>query len=194
MKRKSSSAAWSGAIALAALACGGAVNANAAEKAKRTANADGGAAYGPWSGYGSGGYGTAAMGYAGPSYDYAGTTGNSATGGYGGGPCCNGVWEGYCAEKRQWCECRVKHRSRPLGRGAGPCCPSGCGQAACSPAAPVCRAAPCKRCFGLSHRCRKPCDASADGADPVVEDTAATVETDVPAGEPTLKLVPDAAN
>jgi hypothetical protein len=197
MEWRSSSAAWIGAIALGVMAFGGAVNADAAVKAKKT-NGFTGAAYDPTTGYGNVGNGTAAMGNSGASYNfypqYPGLTGYGATGGYGGGTCCNGVWDGYCAEKRKWCECRVKHRCRPLGRGAGPCCPNGCGRAACLPAAPVCHAAPCKRWLGLFHHCPKPCVRCAVGAEGVVEDAAAPVEAASPAAEPTIEPVPDEQN
>src|SRR5260221_13910316 len=116
MRRNSMIRIKYGAFALLALIFGAYSRAGAAENAKPVAISDHGAAYGPWSSNGLAEY--AAMG-------------QDATGGYGGGTCCNGVWDGYCANKRQWCECRVKHRSRPLGRGAGPCCPTGCGQSAC---------------------------------------------------------------
>ncbi|HVC99067.1 MAG TPA: hypothetical protein VND64_35710 [Pirellulales bacterium] len=194
MKWNSSSATWIGAAIMAVLAGGAAVDAGAAVKAKQeTANGNTGASNDPWSGYGNGGGGNAASAYSGVNFypQYPSLDGGGPTGGYGGGPCCNGVWDGYCAEKRQWCECRVKHRSRPLGRGAGPCCPNGCGQSACSPAAPVCHAAPCKRWQGLFHRCRKPCAPCAAGAYGVVEDSAAPVESAAPAEGPALEPVPD---
>ncbi|HUY36738.1 MAG TPA: hypothetical protein VMV69_28650 [Pirellulales bacterium] len=208
MKRNSSRAAWSGAIALVVLACGGIVSAGAAEKVKGAANANDGAAYNPWAGYGggygggygNGGYGNGAMGYAGSTYNDTGLNGYGATGGYGGGTCCNGVWDGYCAEKRPWCEIRVKHRKRPLGCGAGPYCPNcrdcpnGRGHAAFSPAAPVYLAAPGMRRWGPHHRGRQPCVHCAPGAEGEVEDRAATVETDSPAAEPTVKPAPDAPN
>jgi len=200
MKWSSSSAAWIGAIALGMLACEQAVDADAAVKARKTANGFAGPANDPWSGYGNG---TAATGYSSANYNfypqYPGLADYGATGGYGGGTCCNGVWDGYCAEKRKWCECRVKHRSRPLGRGAGPCCPSGCSHAACSPAAPVCHVAPCKRWLGIFHRSQKPCVHCAPGAHGVVEgatvpNEAAPIEAATPAVEPTVKPVPDERN
>jgi hypothetical protein len=191
MKRKSSYGSWIAAIVGLAFACGGAVNVNAGEKVKGTVNAYGGTGYDPWSGYGSGGYGTAAMGYAGPNYNSTGMSGY--TGGYGAGPCCNGVWDGYCAEKRLWCEGHVKHRCRPLGRGAGPCCPSSCGHCGGSPAAPVCRAAPGKSWCGFFHR-RKPCIECVDEAKQVIEETTVSDETAEAAAEPSLTPVPDAAN
>lgn len=97
-----------------------------------------GFAYGGWGG---------PMG-AGPAMAYTGYTGyTSATGGYVGGggwgyagSCCQDIWAGYCNEGG--CGgCRVRHRCRPLGCGAGPCC-----QPSCCEAAPSCGSlAPCGR-------------------------------------------------
>ena len=148
------------AIVMLVLVAGTVVEADAAEMLQA------GFAYGGWGGPANFGYG----GYAGPNYAYAGYPGGYA-GGYAGGggwgytgSCCSNVWAGYCNEMQGCGGCRVGHRHRRLGCGAGPCCQPSCaqgvcGQPACQPA-PVCGPAPCARrhgCFLRRRHCGGGC-------------------------------------
>ncbi|HEV3004409.1 MAG TPA: hypothetical protein VGX78_08095 [Pirellulales bacterium] len=121
MKRKSSRATCCGAAVLA-LVCGS-HGASAGEGAASAANAYESGAYDPWAGFGNHGNGptpenAAAMGNYAAIYNYAWTTGYNGDGGYPGGTCCNGIWDGYCAEKRKWCERHAKCGGRLFGCGA----------------------------------------------------------------------------
>jgi hypothetical protein len=139
------------ALAIVALALAG-----SADQARAADLSAAGFAYGGWGGPATFGYG-----YGGPAYYSTGYMGGYVGGGGWGytGSCCNDIWAGYCNEMQCCGGCRVKHRHRALGCGAGPCCQPTCAQGACGPAAdccqpgcdqaPVCCAAPRPR----RHRC-----------------------------------------
>ncbi|HUY89305.1 MAG TPA: hypothetical protein VMV10_11270 [Pirellulales bacterium] len=190
----------------------------AAEQASAADLAQAGFGYGGWGGMTN-------FGYAGPANFSGGYMGGymggypggymGGGGGWGyGGSCCNNIWAGYCNEMqgcRGGCRgCRVKHRSRALGCGAGPCCQPTCAQGACGavdccqPAcepAPVCCPAPRPRrhmCCLRRRRCRAACgvaDCAVDGCCGYDADAASMSEgadAPAPASTPADGLMPEA--
>jgi hypothetical protein len=113
MEWKSSRAMRFGA-AILTLTFGG-LRATAGEPAAPAANGEA-AANGGWAGIGPSN--AAAAGNFAEIYNYAWTTGYDGYGGYPGGTCCNSVWDGYCADKRKWCEKHGTHCSRLFGSSA----------------------------------------------------------------------------
>jgi hypothetical protein len=138
----------------------------AAPEAQAAEMLQAGFAYGGWGG--PMGIGNGGWGYAGPTMAYTGYgMGGYGMGGYMGGggwgytgSCCSNIWAGYCAQQGCCGGCRVKHRHRALGCGAGPCCQPTCGAGACGADpcdVPSCGSpAPCGRRH-LCHRRRRAC-------------------------------------